>query len=67
MSDANAQLLQGDVEDALNAARQGKASSTDWELIYWACGLRQQHQADHFFDFLSIGDSNDFDGQGRRF
>lgn len=66
MSDANAHLLAGDIEEALNAARHGKATSADWSLIYWACGLRQQHQADHFFGYLTIGDLNDFDGQGRR-
>lgn len=66
MSDANAHLLAGDIEEALNAARRGVATDADWSLIYFACGLRQQHQADYFFDYLTFGDMNDFDGQRRQ-
>lgn len=66
MSDANAQLLAGDIEEALNAAQRGHASQSDWDLIYFACGLRQQHQVGSFFNFLSVGDKHDFDRQGRQ-
>lgn len=56
-----------DIENALHAARLGVASDDDWTLIYFACGLRQQHQADSFFDYLTIGDNkNDAYRQGRR-
>lgn len=56
MNDENAQVLQSDIENALNAARMGIASDDDWSLIYYATGLTQP---------VKERQNDDFDGQGR--
>ncbi len=35
-----------DIASAIHAARQGRATEDDWDLIEWACGLAPLYKAD---------------------